>query len=237
MLKRTQLQKKIPLLIILSMCPFFGACGGGGGEGDSTEVPTDSGGNIGAGLVCLAYVLVSGDDECVGYISSSSSSGGSGNSGGSSNSDGSSNSGGSGTVIKFKPIDEYEPNNEWLNANPVDFPRTTDRDGFIIDGGVHDVLDQVDAFTFTRTFLRYHAFRLCSDGQKYCDQSGEIDTLTAYIDIVDQAGKILASSQASENNFLRLELAGGVPHYVRVVAGDTMATTVQYHLVVHEANY
>jgi len=133
-------------------------------------------------------------------------------------------------------IDEYEPNNDWLNANIVVFPKSTDRDGFIIDGDVHDVLDQVDVFTFTRTFLRYHAFRHCADGQRYCTEFGEIDTLTAYIDILDQSGRVLASSQASDSNFLRLELAGGVPHYVRVVAGDTMATTIKYHLVGHEAN-
>jgi len=73
-------------------------------------------------------------------------------------------------------------------------------------------------------------------GKGYCTEFGEIDTLTAYIDILDQSGRVLASSQASDSNFLRLELAGGVPHYVRVVAGDTMATTIKYHLVGHEAN-
>ena len=228
MFKQTQWQKAVSVLMILSVCPFFAACGD---EDNSPDSSANNGGGFGVGLVCFAYLLVSGDDECLSYLGSSSSSGGSGNSGGSSN------SGSSNDVILLKPIDEYEPNDDWLNANPVEFPKTADRDGFIIDGSVDDVLDQVDEFTFIRTFLRYHAFRLCSDGQKFCDESGEIDTLTAYIDILDQSGTILASSQASDSNYLRLELAGGVPHYVRVVAADTMATTVKYHLVGHEANY
>ncbi len=219
MFKRTQWQKTISLLAILAISPFFAACGGEEGGEDSSSSSASGGSNVGGALVCFAYLLVSGNDECLDYIGSSSS------------------SVGSSGVIVFRPIDEYEPNNDWLNANIVEFPKTTDRDGFIIDGDVHDALDQADVFTFTRTFLRYHAFRLCSDGQKYCNEYGEIDTLTAYIDILDQSGRVLASSQASDSNFLRLELAGGVPHYVRVVAGDTMATTIQYHLVGHEANY
>jgi hypothetical protein len=224
MFKRTQWQKTISLLAILAISPFFAACGGEEGGKDSSSASTSGGSNVGGGLVCFAYLLVSGDDECLDYIGSSSS-------GSSSSSDGSSG------VIMFRSFDEYEPNNDWLNANIVVFPGTTDRDGFIMDGDVHDALDQADVFTFTRTFLRYHAFRLCSDGQKYCDEYGEIDTLTAYIDILDQSGRVLASSQASDSNFLRIQLAGGVPHYIRVAAGDTMATTIQYHLVVHEANY
>jgi hypothetical protein len=218
MFKRTQWQKKIPLLAILAISPFFAACGEGDGDDDSSSSSASGGSTAGGALVCFALLLVSGNDECLSYIGSSSSSGSSG-------------------TIRFVSIDEYEPNNDWLNANIVVFPKSTDRDGFIIDGAVHDVLDQVDVFTFTRTFLRYHAFRLCADGQRFCTEFGEIDTLTAYIDILDQSGRVLASSQASDSNFLRLELAGGVPHYVRVVAGDTMATTVQYHLVGHEANY
>ena len=224
MFKQIQWKKTVSLLMMLSVCPLFVACGDEEGEGNSTS-STTNGSGLGAGLICFAYLLVSGDDECLAYLGSSSSSGGSGSSGSSDD------------IIVMKPIDEYEPNNDWLNANAVEFPKTSDRDGFIVDGAVNDVSAQADEFTFTRTFLRYYAFRLCSDGQKFCDESGEIDTLTAYIDILDQSGGIIASSQASDSNFLRLQLSGGVPHYVRVVAGDTMATTVQYHLVVHEANY
>ena len=220
MFKRTQWQKTISLLAILSISPLFAACGEED-DNDNSSSSTSGGSGLGGGLLCIALLLISGDDECLSYISSSTPS----------------TSGNSGNVIKFRSFDEYEPNNDRLNANIVQFPKTTDRDGFIVDGDVHDALDQADVFTFTRTFLRYHAFRLCADGRMFCDQYGEIDTLTAYIDVLDQSGRILASSQASDSNYLRLQLAGGMAHYVRVVAGDTMATTVQYHLVVHEANY
>jgi len=137
----------------------------------------------------------------------------------------------------FRLIDEYEPNNDWINANPITFPKTTDRDGFIIDGEVRDETDPVDVFTFTRTFLRYHAFRLCWNGERFCDESGEVDTPTAFIEILDSAGNVLASTLGSDTNYLRLQLAGGVPYYVRVVANDTMGAPFRYHLVVHEANY
>ena len=228
MCKNPQWWTRLSVLTILSMCPLFVACGDEEDDEADSGSSARSGSNAGAGLYCFAYLLVSGDDECLSYLVSSSSSGGSGGSGSSS---------GSGDVIVFMPIDEYEPNDDWLNANPVEFPRTTDRDGFIVDGDVHDVVDQADVFTFTRTFLRYYAFRLCSEGQKYCGRSGEIDSLSAYIDILDQSGRVVASSQASDDNFLRLQLSGGVPVYVRVVAGDTMAASIRYHLVVHEANY
>jgi len=233
MITRTNWQKT--LLAILAISPLLAACGDDGNGKDSNSSSGSSGSSVGGGLLCFAYLLVSGNDECLSYIGSGSS--GSGSSGSSGGSGGSGSSGSSGTPIAFRPIDEYEPNNDFLNANPVEFPRTTDRDGFIADGFVNDVQDHADIYTFTRTFLRYHAFRLCSDGQKFCDESGEIDTLTAYIDILDQTGRVIASSQASDSNYLRLQLAGGVAHYARVVAGDTMATTVGYHLVVHEANY
>jgi hypothetical protein len=226
-----QWQQKIGLLVMLSVCTILVACGGDSDEESSASSSTDSGSSAGAVLVCIAYLLVSGDDECLSFVSSSSSSGGSGSSGSSNN------SGNSNDVIRFMPIDEYEPNNDWLNANPVTFPRTTDRDGFIIDGEVRDETDPADVFTFTRTFLRYHAFRLCWNGESFCDESGEVDTPTAFIEILDSSGNVLASTQGSDTNYLRLELGGGVPWYVRVVANDTMAAPLRYHLAVHEADY
>ena len=228
MIRFPQLQQKIALLVLLSVCTMLVACGDDSGEESSPKTSTNSGSSAGAVLVCFAYLLVSGNDECLAYASSSSSSGSSGSS---------SNSTSSNDVIKFRLFDEYEPNNDWLNANPVEFPKTTDRDGFIVDGEVRDETDPADVFTFTRTFLRYHAFRLCWDGERFCDELGEVDTPTAFIEILDSAGNVLASTQGSDTNYLRLELAGGVAHYVRVVANDTMAAPFRYHLAVHEANY
>jgi hypothetical protein len=232
MIKFTQWQKKIGLLVMLSASMILVACGDKSGEESVPESSANSGGSsAGTFLVCFAYLLVSGNDECLSSGSSSSSSSGSSSSGSSNN------SGSSNDVIMFRPIDEYEPNNDWLNANLVEFPKTTNRDGFIIDGEVRDEMDPADVFTFTRTFLRYHAFRLCWNGERFCDEFGEVDTPTAFIEILDSAGNVLASTLGSDANYLRLELAGGIPYYVRVVANDTMAAPFKYHLVAHEANY
>ena len=81
MFKQTQWQKTGWLLMILSMGPFLTACGGEEGQDDSAGSSANNGGSFGVGLVCFAYLLVSGDDECLSYLGSSSSSGGSGNSG------------------------------------------------------------------------------------------------------------------------------------------------------------
>ena len=216
---------------MLSVCTILVACGGESDEESVAESPASGGGSGGALLVCFAYLLISGDDECLSSASSSSSSSSSSGSGSSTNTVSSDD------VIMFRPIDEYEPNDDWLNANVVTFPKTTDRDGFIIDGEVRDEIDPADVFAFTRTFLRYHAFRLCWDGDRFCDETGEVDTPTAFIEILDSAGNIVASTLGSDTNYLRLELAGGVAHYVRVVANDTMGAPFRYHLAVHEANY
>jgi hypothetical protein len=75
------------------------------------------------------------------------------------------------------------------------------------------------------------------NGDRFCDASGEVDSPTAFIEILDTAGNVVASTMGSDTNYLRLQLAGGVAHYVRVVANDTMAAPFRYHLAVHEANY
>ena len=237
MIKFTQWQQKIALLAMLSVATILVACGGDSGDESAANSSASSGGNAGYVLVCIAYLLVSGNDECLASVSSSPSSSSSSSSSGSSSSGSSNNSENPDDPIMLRLFEEYEPNNDWLNANVVEFPKTTNRDGFIVDGEVHDDIDPADVFTFARTFLRYHAFRLCWNGERFCDEFGEVDTPTAYIEVLDSAGNVLASTQGSDANYLRLELAGGIPYYVRVVANDTMAAPFRYHLVVHEANY
>lgn len=220
MFKHTQWQKTISLLMILSVCPFFAACGGDEDGDNNTSSPTNSGGSSGGGLVCLAYLLVSGDDECLSWGASSSSS----------------SSGSVGKVIRYTPYDEIEPNNDLLNANPLSFPSSEDLDGFIVDGSVHDVSDQTDLFTFVRASRHDFEFQLCAHGQRSCDQPGEIDTLTAYFDILNQSGSVVTSTQASSRNSKQMRIEAGTSYYIRVVAGDTMATTVKYELKGRELN-
>jgi len=75
------------------------------------------------------------------------------------------------------------------------------------------------------------------NGEIFGDEVGEVDTPTAFSELLDSAGNALASTQGGDTSYLRLELAGGVPYYVSVVANDTMAAPFRYHLAVHEANY
>jgi hypothetical protein len=129
---------------------------------------------------------------------------------------------------------DFEPNNDWLNANILAIMRTTSRDGFVVDGKVHDTADPVDTFSFSRSFSRNFRIRLCAPAPYACGQSGEIDTITAYIDVLDSNGNVVASSQAASRNLVETPIQAGLTYYVRVVAGDTMATTVAYNLYGHE---
>lgn len=227
--RHTQVTGRVSMLAVLFVSLAVAACGGeesGGGDSKSSGSGGSGGSGSGGTVICFAYLLVSGNDDCLSQVGTSS--------GGSTSS---TPTVPSSTPIAFRQFDEYEPNNTIANANWVDFPKTTDRDGFIADANVNSASDTADIFAFARTFRRYHAFRLCSHGQKFCNEYGEIDTLTAYIDLLDQSGRVLASTQASSSNYLRVQLAGGVPYYARVVAADTMGARVQYHLLVHEANY
>jgi hypothetical protein len=81
---------------------------------------------------------------------------------------------------------------------------------------------------------RNFRFKLCAPEQFQCTEFGEIDTLTAYIDILDSNGNVLVSSQAATRNFVSARIEAGLTYYVRVAAGDTMATTVTYKLMAQE---
>jgi hypothetical protein len=76
-----QWQQKIALLAMLSVATILVACGDDSGEESAANSSANSGGNAGAILVCIAYLLVSGNDECLASATSSSSSSGSSSSG------------------------------------------------------------------------------------------------------------------------------------------------------------
>ena len=203
------------------------ACGGEDGDG-GTAPAAATGGSLGGGVMCFAYLLVSGDDQCLtSAVSSGSSSGAS--SGSSSGSSGS-----PGPAIRYVLNYEYEPNDDWLTANPLVMESSPSPDGFIADGSVNDASDRSDTFSFTRRIGRGFRIRLCADGNRDCNEYGEVDTLTAYVDVLDATGNVLASSQAEARNLVEMRLQSGSTYYVRVVAGDTMSVTVAYHLTGHE---
>ena len=217
MFKHTYRRNRIALLATLAIFPFIAACGGE--ENDkSRNTSSNSGSNGGGGLLCFAYLLVSGNAECLSSGSSSSSGG----------------TGSTTNSIRYLLNPEYEPNNDWMNANALIIESSPSPDGFTADGAVSDVSDPIDTFSFARKNSRYFRFKLCSDGQRVCNEYGEIDTLTAYIDVLDSNGNVLASTQAGSRNFLETPINAGLTYYVRVVAGDTMGATVAYHLTAHE---
>lgn len=238
MFKQNHRNSKIKLLAILAALPLFAACGGEDGEGGSKSSKSSSGVS-GGGLLCFTVVLVSGDDACVSsYISSSS--GGSGSSGNSGSTGGSSGSGGSVTTqdtndsIVYMDNYDFEPNNDWMNAYVLGILYTTSRDGFVVEGNVHDMSDPADTFSFSRNISRNFRFKLCAPAPWSCGEAGQIDTITAYIDVLDSSGNVIASSQAASSNVVETRIEAGLTYYVRVVAGDTMATTVSYNFYGHE---
>ncbi len=220
MFKSTYRKNGMGLLAAMAAFSLLAGCGGGedgGGDNQSASSTGNSGGSVGGTLVCIAYLLVSGNDECLGYGSGSSSSLGGFSSGG-----------------RYVVNHDLEPNNDWLNSNQLIIERTTSPDGFIVDGDVNELSDVADMFSFARGTGRNFRFKLCAPSQNQCNEYGEVDTLTAYIDILDSNGSVLVSSQAATRNFVSTRIDAGVTYYVRVAAGDTMASTVGYKLMAQE---
>ena len=218
----TSIYRKNGMGLLATMAAFslLAACGGGeggGGDNSSTDATGNSGGSAGGILVCIAYLLVSGNDDCLGYGSGSSSS-----------------LGGFSSGARYVVNYDLEPNNDWMNSNQLNIGRTTSPDGFIVDGDVSDISDVADMFSFARRIGRNFRFKLCSPGQNQCTEYGEIDTLTAYIDILDSNGSVLVSSQSATRNFVSTRIDAGLTYYVRVAAGDTMTSTVGYKLMAQE---
>ena len=222
MFERSHRHNRIALLATLVIFPFIAACGDE--ENDKSQnASSNSGSNTGGVLLCIAYLLVSGNDECLTLGSSSSGS-----------TEGTGGTSGLNSSVRYVLNPEYEPNNDWMNANALMIETSPSPDGFSADGAVSDVSDQLDTYSFARRNSRYFRFKLCSDGRRLCNEYGEIDTLTAYIDVLDSYGNVLASTQAGPRNFLETPINAGLTYYVRVVAGDTMGATVLYHLTAHE---
>jgi predicted small secreted protein len=217
MFKRTQGQKRIAVLMIVLVSTLVAACGDEGGSKDTSASGTSSASSGGI-LLCVAFILTSGNDECASYSYSSSS------------------QSGIGKAILYSFSIEFEPNDDTLNANPLNLAATQDLDGFIVEGSVSDVSDQHDTFAFALSGWHDFEFRLCSHGQQTCDGSGEIDSPTAYIDILDAQGKRISTTAGNSRNYKQIRLDGGVSYYVRVVAADTMAATVMYNLTGRELN-
>jgi len=225
MLNRNRKNNRIALFATLVIFPFLAACGDDDDKGGAKSATnSSSGSSVGTALLCVAIVLTSGNDSCA-------SSGGSSSSGGSG---GTSDPHALNRSVQYAINREVEPNNDRGNANVLVIPLTALPDGFVAEGSVNDLSDDADYYTMARPNTRHFRFVLCSDGSRLCNQYGEIDSLTAYIDVLDSSGNVIASSQAAERNLVEPLLYAGLPYFVRVVAGDTMGSAIDYRLTAHE---
>ena len=221
---RTGKNRKFALLATLAVTTLLTACGGGDDDGKSSNSSANNsstGIGVGGALLCVAIVLTSGDDSCA-------------SSGSSSSSGGTSDPHALFSGVKYVLNYEVEPNNDRSNANALNMIKSPEPDAFIAFGGVNDQSDPHDYYTLARPATRHFRFVLCADGSNQCNQYGEIDSLTAYIDILDSTGNVIASSQAAERNLVEPLLHAGLPYFVRIVAGDAMGSTVAYQLTAHE---
>ena len=228
------------LFMIAIVClPLLTGCGGGGDGEEAADEPTRQGSSVGvtAGLMCVAQLLVSGNDACV-NAALSSGSGASGNSGGSSSASGSRRPPGAPKDgwVRIRSNYEVEPNNDPINASYVAFGTSGDRDGFTVDGHISDAGDAHDHFRFTRPRTRIIRFVLCPPGETFCDQTMTIDPQTAFLELLDQDANVIASTQSLDSNLLELAIDAGLPYTVRVTAADTMAAVVAYRLTGYEMN-
>jgi hypothetical protein len=215
----------------LALLPLIAACGGGGDDPPEKETS-------GPGLItCIVVTLATGENVC--QKSSSSEPTSTTQTGMSASQSGqipvsSSNSG-----PALQGNQEFESNDELANANlPASAARSTadTQTGWYVAGSIDDMSDTRDAFAFTPNRTSEYAIALCPPEGSSCDESAEIDTLTAFFRVLDQDGKVLLTSQADteKGNRHQMNFDAGVIYYVTVDAGDTMGVTVDYRLFVFE---
>ena len=190
--------------------------------GDDDEDDNSSSGGVdgGAVLFCFAYLITSGDDECLNTALSSGSSSGPSSS--------------VNTSVRYVLNTEYEPNNDWLSANPLVMESSSKPDGFSADGNVSTTSDQADTFSFSRRNSRKFRFVLCPKGDRLCNQYGEIKTMTAHIEVLNSYGNLIASTEGGDRNLLETHIQAGPTYYVKVVASHSVGVSVDYHLTAHE---
>ena len=139
---------------------------------------------------------------------------------------------------------DVEPNNEITMANAVTFPAplsTTQSVGFHVNGNYGDLSDGVDTFAMVANRTRTFLFQLCaSSAGEDCNQispDGRLDISIAYLNVYDQGGMLLTTSQANtiDGNLLRMQVDAGVLYYVMIVAENTDNRVQNYYLRAYES--
>ncbi len=147
-------------------------------------------------------------------------------------------------VIQFAT--EVEPNDDIATAFGVIIPTpgpNVDSVGLLVNGNVHDALDRVDTISFTSSRTIKFFFKLCESSCNFAsgnDKNGNpdsLDTSIAYFDVLDAAGRTMASTRTnvSTENYAELCVEGGVITYIMVIANDTMNTVQEYVIAATES--
>ena len=217
--------KKFAKVVILATLPLFAACGGEEGETETEYEFVDNSSND---FICYSSIDYYNDPATCGGTYPIS---GSGNSTPPPNVTGGMTPPPSGSGIAALLNDEIEANNTFANANIMSYPTRTasiTHIGWVANGSISDMNDVADYFSFTAPIGRDYTIRLCPPSGSPCSGTTGIDTLTAFFELLDQDGNVLLSSQAAATNAYEMAIDAGVVYYVRVMAGDTMGSTVSY---------
>ena len=228
--------RKFALAAILAILPLFAACGGDDDGDAETEYNfIDNSSDFGN---CYSWADYYDDPATCG--NSTSSGGSTGSTGGSSTpptGSGTTTPPPSGSGVAELINDELESNDTLANANIMSYPTRSASIpyiGWVAKGSISDMNDDVDYFSFTAPLGRDYTIRLCPPSGSPCNGTTGIDTLTVFFELLDQDGTVLLSSQAAPTNAYEVAIDAGVVYYVRIMAGDTMGSTVSYNFQAYE---
>jgi hypothetical protein len=133
--------------------------------------------------------------------------------------------------VAMAHVNEFEPNSDLNNANPLSFPvqGANDAVGVEVLGTVSDSGDGADFFVFSPPTTGLYLIYLCADT---CTEQVVDDAV--YIAVYDQSQTTLASTAmgAVERQRLSVEFAAGLTYYVGVHAVGTAAAEYAYRLVI-----
>lgn len=238
-----------PLIVGLTLFAalFIGACGGGdGGSAPQQQAQNSGPGPLDEGGIICEFVAILLGGECVGI----------GN--GPTCSDDPFNN-----QLGLPECDEPVPppvdtSNGWITPyiygspdtepnNDISTPaqatlngrlQNGGRGGFRVNGTLNTLSDPADVFIFTLTTSGNLEFSLCFfESQCRADANNRVDAGTAYVSVLDQNGALIwsANDDPTAGNLQEFWIEAGVPHYVMLVAADTMGSDLGYRLTVVEA--
>jgi hypothetical protein len=234
MITQSGRNKKFAPAVILAILPLFAACGGEDGEAETEYEFVD---NSSSDFICYSTIDYYNDPATCGGTYPIGGSGGTGSTTPPPNETGGTTPPPSGSGIAALFNDEIESNDTLANANIMSYPTRSasiTHIGWVANGSISDMNDDVDYFLFTAPLARDYTIRLCPPSGSTCNGTSGIDTLTAFFEMLDQDGNVLLSSQAAPTNAYEMAIDAGVVYYVRVMAGDTMGSTVGYNFQAYE---